>query len=93
MRLQDAYRMALARGLTANQAGEAFGLNPASIAKIKKRYNFPSLVSEYEYRARDGISKMKDEEIKSYMGCMELEGKNTCNDYKYCQDELTKRSK
>jgi hypothetical protein len=85
--------MALARGLTARQAGEEFNLNPASIAKIKNRYGFPSLVSEYEFQARDGIARMKDEEINSYMSCMELEGKTDSKDYKYCVDELAKRNK
>lgn len=93
MRLQDVYRMALARGLTAKQAGEQFGVNPASLAKIKNRYGFGSLVSEYERQAKDGISKMRDEEIKSYMSCMEIEGKTTCNDYRFCVDELNKRKK
>lgn len=85
--------MALARGYSAKQAGAEFGVNPSSLAKIKNRYKFPSLVTEYERQAKDGISKMRDEEIHSYMSCMEIEGKTTCKDYKFCVEELNKRKK
>jgi hypothetical protein len=93
MRLQDAYRLALAKGLTAKQAGAEFGLSYESISKIKNRYGFPSLVSEWEFQAREGIAKMKDEEIKSYIEVMLKKGHGEHKDLKYCQDELEKRTK
>ena len=93
MRLQDAYRLALAKGLTAKQAGAEFGLSHDSISKIKNRYGFPSLISEWEFADRQGIAKMKDEEIKSYMEVLLKKGHNEHKDLKYCQDELEKRSK
>lgn len=91
MRLQEAYRIALMRGMTAKQAGAEFGLNPASISKVKNRYKFPSLISEFEYQARQGYSKMTNDEIHSYMSCLEIEGKTDSKEYRYCQDELKKR--
>lgn len=91
MRLQEAYRIALMRGMTAKQAGAEFGLNPSSISKVKNRYKFPSLISEFEYQARLGYTKMKNEELESYMSCLEIEGKTESKEYKYCKDELNKR--
>ncbi len=91
MRLREAYRIALMRGLTAKQAGAEFGLKPSSISGIKTRYNFPSLMSEFEYQDRLGYSKMTNDEIHSYMSCLEIEGKTDSKEYRYCQDELKKR--
>jgi hypothetical protein len=91
MRLREAYRIALMRGLTAKQAGAEFGLKASSISGIKTRYNFPSLMSEFEYQDRLGYSKMTNDEIHSYMSCLEIEGKTDSKEYRYCQDELKKR--
>lgn len=91
MRLREAYRIALMRGLTAKQAGAEFGLKASSISGIKTRYKFPSLMSEFEYQDRLGYSKMTNDEIHSYMSCLEIEGKTDSKEYRYCQDELKKR--
>jgi hypothetical protein len=91
MRLEDAYRMALARGLTAKQAGAEFGVNYSSLGKVKNRYNFPSLVSEYEAQSMASIAKMKNEEIKSYMNVLKTNGRGIHRDIKLCQKELAKR--
>lgn len=91
MRLREAYRIALMRGMTAKQAGAEFGLKASSISGIKTRYNFPSLMSEFEYQARLGYTKMKEEELQSYMSCLEIEGKTDSKEYRYCKDELNKR--
>jgi len=91
MRLEDAYRLALARGLTAKQAGAEFGVNHSSLAKMKNRYGFPSLLSEYEAQSMASIAKMKDEEIKSYMNVLKDKGYFDHRDIKLCQEELAKR--
>lgn len=67
MTLKEAYRLALARGMTAKQAGAEFGVKHDSLQKIKARYGFPSLISEYEFAERSAFKRMSDREIVSYV--------------------------
>ena len=93
MRLQEAYRLALARGLTAKQAGAEFGVSHESLAKVKTRYGFPPLISEFEFQMRADIQKMNDKDLSSYIDVLAKSNKQEHKEYKYCQDELEKRTK
>lgn len=66
MNLADAYRLAVAEGLTAKQAGKKFGVNSRSLAKVKSRYGFPTLPSEWEAKYKERFSSLNDQQLKSY---------------------------
>lgn len=70
MRLQDIYRIALARGLTAKEAGAEFGVNPSSISKMKTRHGFPPLRYTLEKCAEDIVGKMTDKELQDYLNVL-----------------------
>lgn len=76
MTLKDAYRLALARGLTAKQAGAEFGLDYQSISKMKSRLGLPSLISEYDYAERKAFESFSDSELKSYLRVLMDKGFN-----------------
>lgn len=67
MTLKEVYRLALARGMTAKQAGAEFKVKHDSLQKIKARHGFPCLISEYEFAERDAFKRMSDREILSYV--------------------------
>lgn len=93
MRLQEAYRLALARGLTAKQAGAEFGVSHESLAKVKTRYGFPPLISEFEFQMRADIQKMNDKDLSSYLYVLAQSNKWEHKEYKYCEEELHRRKK
>ena len=66
MSLADIYRIAVADGLTAKQAGRKYGVKPSSLQKIKHRNGFPSLASEWESKHLQKFSGLTDQQLKSY---------------------------
>ena len=66
MNLADAYRLAIAEGLTAKQAGQKYGVKPSSLQKIKHRYGFPSLASEWDSKFQQRFANMTDTQLESY---------------------------
>lgn len=66
MRLSDIYRIAVAEGLTAQQAGKIYGVKPSSLQKIKHRNGFPSLASEWEAKYKERFSSLTDQQLQSY---------------------------
>lgn len=66
MRLAEVYRLAVAEGLTAKQAGQKYGVKPSSLQKIKHRNGFPSLASEWDTKFQERFASMTDTQLKSY---------------------------
>lgn len=91
MTLREAYRIALARGLTAKQAGAEFGLNHESIAKMKSRYGFPSLVREYDSECIKELEKMDDKDLVQYINVLERNKMTDKSEYKLAKEELLVR--
>lgn len=93
MRIQDIYRLALARGLTAKEAGAEYKVNHQSLAKCKGRYSLPSLVSEYEKADREAMARMSDKELDSYIKVLDAKDYSESLDHKYATDERALRAK
>jgi len=93
MRIQDIYRLALARGLTAKQAGAEYNVNHQSLAKCKGRYDLPSLVTEYERADRESIARMSDRELASYIEVLKQKDYSDSKEYRYATEELSNRKK
>lgn len=66
MNLLHIYRLALAEGLTAKQAGAKYNVNHCSLAKCKTRYNLPTLKSEWDAGYEDQLGKLNDTQLVSY---------------------------
>lgn len=93
MRIQDIYRLALARGLTAKEAGGEYSVNHQSLAKCKGRYNLPSLISEAEKAIRETLAKMYDRDLTSYIKVLEKHKFQKNKEYKYATEEQSNRQK
>jgi hypothetical protein len=93
MRIQDIYRLALARGLTAKQAGAEYKVNHQSLAKCKGRYDLPSLISEYEKADRESLARMSDSELASYIKVLKQDDYSESKEFRYASEELAKRQK
>lgn len=93
MTLKEIYRIALARGLTAKQAGAEFGVKFESISKMKGRLNLPSLITEYEYSDRQAIKNMSNSDLEKYFNVLSIKnGYNlTCKEMQYAYEELIAR--
>lgn len=91
MRIQDVYRLALARGLTAKQAGAEYRVNHQSLAKCKGRYNLPSLISEYEKADRESFARMSDKDLISYIRILKHKNCSENKQFKYANEELVNR--
>ena len=92
MRLADAYRLAVAEGLTAKQAGKKYGVKPSSLQKIKHRFKFPSLASEWEFKSQERFSNMTDTQLKSYYEALCLPKNSDCvREREYCKREFKLR--
>lgn len=66
MTLAEIYRLAVAEGLTAKQAGQKYGVKPTSLQKIKHRNGFPSLASEWDSKFQERFANMTDTQLNSY---------------------------
>lgn len=77
--------------MTAKQAGAFFKVSHNSLAGLKKRYGFPSLISEWEYADRKVFESMTSSELKSYVNILSKDGKTDGKEWTYSNDELKKR--
>jgi hypothetical protein len=93
MRIQDVYRLALANGMTAKEAGAFYKVNHQSLAKCKTRYDLPSLVSEYEKADRESLARMSDKELESYIKVLESKDYSQSTEHRYATEERTLRAK
>lgn len=93
MRLADVYRLAVADGLTAKQAGQKYGVKHTSLQKIKHRFGFPSLASEWEAKSQERFASMTDSQLKSYYDALCLpKNYNRCiKEREYCKREFKLR--
>jgi hypothetical protein len=66
MTLAEIYRLAVAEGLTARQAGKKYGVKHTSLQKIKHRNGFPPFVSEWEAKHQSKFANLTDTQLKSY---------------------------
>lgn len=90
MTLKEIYRLALARGMTAKQAGAEFKVKHDSLQKIKARHGFPSLISEYEFAERAAFKRMSDKELISYL--KSVKNLTACiQEIKYAKSEIQSR--
>ena len=89
--LKVIYRQALVKGMTAKQAGAFFKVNHNSLAGLKRRYGFPSLISEWEFADRKVFESMTINELKSYIAILSKDGKDSGKEWTYSNDELKKR--
>ena len=90
MTLKEVYRLALARGMTAKQAGAEFKVKHDSLQKVKARHGFPSLISEYESAERAAFKRMSDKEILSYLKSI-AGSKMYKKELNYAQSEIESR--
>jgi hypothetical protein len=82
MTLAEIYRLAVAEGLTAKQAGKKYGVKPSSLQKIKHRNGFPSLASEWESKYKERFGSMTDQQLNAYYDALCLP-----KNYSKCQRE------
>lgn len=66
MTLREIARIALAEKLTANEAGNKYGVSAESIRKTVCRHKLPNLVTEYERTVRQQVARLNDTQLKSY---------------------------
>jgi hypothetical protein len=66
MTLAEIYRLAIAEGLTARQAGKKYGVKHTSLQKIKQRNGFPALTSELEAKNINKFASLSDNQLNSY---------------------------
>lgn len=66
MTLREVARIALAEGMTANEAGLKYGVSAESIRKTVCRHKMPNLVTEYERTVVEQVSRLNDTQLKSY---------------------------
>jgi len=78
MKLQEIYRIALADGITAKQAGKRFGVNWKSIVKVRHRYQFPLLKTDSEHEIECQIARMNDTQLGSYLTMLNLPKNSDC---------------
>jgi hypothetical protein len=93
MTLKEIYRIALARGLTAKQAGAEFNVRHNSLAKMKAKHNLPSLITEYESSDRKSMQSLSDKDLESFIKTLEKSNHNDNKEYKYATDERALRAK
>jgi hypothetical protein len=91
MTLKEIYRIALARGMTAKQAGSEFNVKWDSIHKAGSKHKLPKLVSEIEFSNRKQIAAMNDNELKQYFLSLK-NNQSTSKEFNYAQDEIQKRT-
>lgn len=93
MTLKEIYRIALARGLTAKQAGAEFNVRHDSLSKMKGKYNLPPLITEYEFADRKSMQSMSDKDLESFIKNLEKSNHKDNKEYKYAIDERALRAK
>ena len=93
MTLAQIYRIAVADGLTARQAGKKYGVKHTSLQKIKHRNGFPPLASEWESRHQDRFSSMTDTQLNSYYNalCLPKNYDRSIRERKACKKEFKLR--
>lgn len=91
MGLKEIYRIALARGLTAKQAGAEFNVRWDSLHKVGSKHGLPKLISEIEYANRKNIEHLTDADLGRYADKLIDNNMSSSDEYRYCQDELKKR--
>lgn len=83
MTLLEVYRLALAEGLTAKQAGAKFNVSSSSLAKCKNRYGLPTLKNQWDLAVEEQFNKLTDVQLKSYADTLN----RTKHNPKYTQTE------
>lgn len=78
MTLAEIYRLAIAEGLTARQAGKKYGVKHTSLQKIKHRNGFPSFTSEWEAKHQSKFASMTDSQLSSYYEALCLPKNSAC---------------
>jgi hypothetical protein len=92
MTLKEIYLIALARGLTAKQAGAEFKVRHESIWKMKGKYNLPPLITESEFADRKLMQGLSDKELDSFIKNLEKSNHKDNKQYKYAIDERALRA-
>lgn len=88
----QAYRLALAEGLTAKQAGAKFNMNHQTIAKCKTRYNLPTLRSEWDAGIEEQLQKLNDTQLMSYFKTFFLhKNRMVVREFRICKLVMQKR--
>ena len=93
MTLREIARIALAEGMTANEAGLKYGVSAVSIRKTVCRHKLPNLVTEYERTMRQQVARLNDTQLRSYHAALLLpKNKNVSKTEKIVvAEELQKR--
>lgn len=92
MNLLHIYRLAVAEGLTAKQAGIKYNVNHQSLAKCKTRYNLPSLRYEWDAFYEEQLGKLNDMQLLSYYKalCNPKHGQSV-REFNVCKSLVKKR--
>jgi hypothetical protein len=91
MKLIEIYRIALARGLTAKEAGAEFNVKHDSIHKVGSKHKLPKLTSEYDKEKIKQMQKMSTAELKAYLNMLEECVVPNLKELTICMAELEKR--
>lgn len=92
MTLLEIYRIALAEGLTAQQAAKRFGVKYQSVAKVKTKHKLPSLKNEWDSAVEEQLEKMNDSQLLSYFNALMLPKNVRCfREIRVCKQILEKR--
>ena len=92
MTLLEIYRIALAEGLTAKQAGERFGVKASSVSKMKTKHKMPSLKTELDLKAEAILDNMSDAQLESYLKVLMLPKNKRCfREIRMCKAKIESR--
>ena len=93
MTLIEVYRIAVAEGLSARQAGERFGVNHRSLAKIRTRYDMPTLRDEWDAKGEAALLRMTDRQLFSYFNVLSSPKNATrySREYRVCKQLIEKQ--
>ena len=91
MTLKEIYRLALARNLTAKQAGAEYNCRWDSLHKVGAKHKMPKLLTEYEMQDIKAVSGMTTNDLQNYKKVLENAGQTDSLEYTYCNKELSTR--
>lgn len=92
--LIEVYRLAIIENLTAREAGAKYGVSGRSLAKVKTRYDLPSLRSELALKYEGRLNHLNNTQLISYAKALALpkNDQSSKTEKELVRVELAKRS-
>ena len=91
MTLKEIYRIALAKNLTAKQAGAHYNCRWDSLHKVGAKHKMPKLITEYQMQDAKAVSGLSTNDLQNYKKVLESAGQTESLEYTYCIDQLKTR--